>query len=170
MRMVQRELRGACERSGRPPGPLRVRRGPDDADARQGLRALPRDRVLRPQCGARDRGGRRRAAPLDQHPRIGGDATEGSSDLDGLPRLANRCHCALAGGRDDPPGSHSRDGMRARSIPRGFSVVEALVSMLILTLAVLTLTTAYPYAFGRIGERDDELQGVSFGQQYLEEI
>jgi Tfp pilus assembly protein PilV len=60
--------------------------------------------------------------------------------------------------------------MRTRSIPRGFSVVEALVSMLILTLAVLTLTTAYPYAFGRIGERDDELQAVSFGQQYVEEI
>jgi len=42
--------------------------------------------------------------------------------------------------------------------------------MVMLTIAVLTLTTAYPYAFGRIGERDDELQAVSFGQQYMEQI
>ncbi len=53
---------------------------------------------------------------------------------------------------------------------RGFSLVEAFVAMVILTLAVLVLTTAYPYAFGRIGERDDELQAVSFGQQYIEQI
>ena len=48
--------------------------------------------------------------------------------------------------------------------------MEALVAMVILTLAVLVLTTTYPYAFGRIGERDDELQAVSFGQQYIEQV
>lgn len=53
---------------------------------------------------------------------------------------------------------------------RGFSLVEAFVAMVILLVAVLTLTTAYPYAFGRIGERDDELQAVSFGQQYVEQV
>jgi type II secretory pathway pseudopilin PulG len=42
--------------------------------------------------------------------------------------------------------------------------------MVMLTVAVLALSTAYPYAFGRIGERDDELQAVSFGQQYLEQV
>jgi len=42
--------------------------------------------------------------------------------------------------------------------------------MVILLVAVLALVTAYPYAFGRIGERDDELQAVSFGQQYLEQV
>jgi type II secretory pathway pseudopilin PulG len=59
---------------------------------------------------------------------------------------------------------------RTGGVRRGFSIVEAFVSMVILTLAVLVLTTAYPYAFGRIGERDDELQAVSFGQQYLESV
>ena len=42
--------------------------------------------------------------------------------------------------------------------------------MVILLVAVLALVTAYPYAFGRIGVRDDELQAVSFGQQYLEQV
>jgi type II secretory pathway pseudopilin PulG len=58
----------------------------------------------------------------------------------------------------------------ARLLARGFSLMEALVAMVILTLAVLVLTTTYPYAFGRIGERDDELQAVSFGQQYIEQV
>jgi Tfp pilus assembly protein PilV len=53
---------------------------------------------------------------------------------------------------------------------RGFSLVEAFVAMVILLIAVLALTTAFPYAFGRIGERDDELQAVSFGQQYVEQV
>jgi type II secretory pathway pseudopilin PulG len=53
---------------------------------------------------------------------------------------------------------------------RGISLLESLVAMVMLTVAVLVLTTAYPYAFGRIGERDDELQAVSFGQQYLEQV
>jgi type II secretory pathway pseudopilin PulG len=48
--------------------------------------------------------------------------------------------------------------------------VETFVAMVILLVAVLALVTAYPYAFGRIGERDDELQAVSFGQQYLEQV
>src|SRR5579864_105282 len=58
----------------------------------------------------------------------------------------------------------------SRPSARGFSLMEAFVAMVILTLAVLALVTAYPYAFGRIGERDDELQAVSFGQQYLEQV
>lgn len=58
----------------------------------------------------------------------------------------------------------------ARASARAFSLIEAFVAMVILTLAVLALVTAYPYAFGRIGERDDELQAVSFGQQYLEQV
>lgn len=45
-----------------------------------------------------------------------------------------------------------------------------MVAMVVLLVAVLSLVTAYPYAFGRIGERDDELQAVSFGQQYLEQV
>ena len=53
---------------------------------------------------------------------------------------------------------------------RGFTLVETFVAMVILLVAVLALVTAYPYAFGRIGERDDELQAVSFGQQYLEQV
>ena len=58
----------------------------------------------------------------------------------------------------------------ARASARAFSLMEAFVAIVILTLAVLALVTAYPYAFGRIGERDDELQAVSFGQQYLEQV
>ena len=57
-----------------------------------------------------------------------------------------------------------------REPPRGFSLIESLIAMVVLLFAVLALTTAYPYAFGRIGERDDELQAVSFGQQYLEQV
>lgn len=48
--------------------------------------------------------------------------------------------------------------------------MESFVAMIILIVAMLALITAYPYAFGRIGERDDELQAVSFAQQYLEQI
>jgi type II secretory pathway pseudopilin PulG len=57
-----------------------------------------------------------------------------------------------------------------RARVRAFSLIEALVAMVVLLVGVLTLTTAYPYAFGRIGERDDELQAVSFGQQYIEQV
>ena len=57
-----------------------------------------------------------------------------------------------------------------RGARRGISLLESLVAMVMLTVAVLVLTTAYPYAFGRIGERDDELQAVSFGQQYIEQV
>jgi len=53
---------------------------------------------------------------------------------------------------------------------RAFSLIEALVAMVILIIGVLTLTTAYTYAFGRIGERDDQLQAISFGQQYIEQV
>ena len=62
--------------------------------------------------------------------------------------------------------------MRAvgRAQSRAFSLIEALVAMVVLVIGVLTLTTAYPYAFGRIGERDDELQAISFGQQYIEQV
>ena len=60
--------------------------------------------------------------------------------------------------------------MRHTCRSRGFSLMEVFVAMVILLIAVLALVTAYPYAFGRIGERDDELQAVSFGQQYLEQV
>ena len=53
---------------------------------------------------------------------------------------------------------------------RGFTLVEVLISFVVLLFAVLTLTTAYPYAFSRVSERDDELQAVAFGQQYMEQI
>lgn len=58
----------------------------------------------------------------------------------------------------------------SRKTARAFTLIEAVVAMVILLVAVLSLVTAYPYAFGRIGERDDELQAVSFGQQYLEQV
>ena len=47
---------------------------------------------------------------------------------------------------------------------RSFLTIAGIV------IGVLALTTAYPYAFGRIGERADELQAVSFGQQYIEQV
>lgn len=57
-----------------------------------------------------------------------------------------------------------------RRLRRAFSLAEVLLAFVVLTVAVLALTTTYPYAFGRIGERGDELQAVSFGQQYLDSV
>lgn len=51
---------------------------------------------------------------------------------------------------------------------RGFSVAEALVAFVVLLVAVLTLTSTYTYSQSRIALRADELQAVTFGQQYLE--
>lgn len=57
---------------------------------------------------------------------------------------------------------------RRRRGARAFSLIEGLVAFTVLTLAILAFTRAYSYSFTRVGERDDELQAVSFGQQYME--
>lgn len=53
---------------------------------------------------------------------------------------------------------------------RAFTLVEVLIAFVVLTIGILSLLTVYPYAFQYIGERDDELQAVAFGQQYMESV
>src|SRR5215472_14753078 len=53
---------------------------------------------------------------------------------------------------------------------RGFSLAEALIAFVVLIVAVLTLTSTYTYSQSRISLRADELQAVTFGQQYLETV
>jgi prepilin-type N-terminal cleavage/methylation domain-containing protein len=57
-----------------------------------------------------------------------------------------------------------------RTVSRGFSLIEVLIAFVVLTIGMLSLLTVYPYAFEYIGERDDELQAVAFGQQYMESV
>lgn len=53
---------------------------------------------------------------------------------------------------------------------RGFSLAESLIAFVVLIVAVLTLTSTYTFAQSRISLRADELQAVTFGQQYLETV
>ena len=53
---------------------------------------------------------------------------------------------------------------------RGISLIEVLIAFVVFTVGVLSLLTVYPYVFQFIGERDDELQAVAFGQQYMEQV
>jgi Tfp pilus assembly protein PilV len=55
-------------------------------------------------------------------------------------------------------------------LSRGFSLAEALIAFVVLVVAVLTLTSTYTYSQSRIALRADELQAVTFGQQYLEAV
>jgi type II secretory pathway pseudopilin PulG len=57
-----------------------------------------------------------------------------------------------------------------RRAHRGFSVAESLIAFIVLIVAVLTLTSTYTYSQSRITLRADELQAVTFGQQYLESV
>jgi len=57
-----------------------------------------------------------------------------------------------------------------RKTRRGFSLAEALIAFVVLIVAVLTLTSTYTYSQSRISLRADELQAVTFGQQYLETL
>ena len=57
-----------------------------------------------------------------------------------------------------------------RKSSRGFSLAESLIAFVVLIVAVLTLTSTYTFAQSRISLRADELQAVTFGQQYLETI
>jgi len=58
----------------------------------------------------------------------------------------------------------------ARKFSRGFSLAESLIAFVVLIVAVLTLTSTYTYSQSRISLRSDELQAVTFGQQYLETV
>lgn len=49
-------------------------------------------------------------------------------------------------------------------------LIEVIIAFAVFTIAILYLMSAYSYAFTRVGERDDELQAVSFGQQYMEQV
>lgn len=59
---------------------------------------------------------------------------------------------------------------RTRRTRRGFSLAESLIAFVVLIVAVLTLTSTYTYSQSRISLRADELQAVTFGQQYLETL
>lgn len=59
---------------------------------------------------------------------------------------------------------------RTRRTRRGFSLAESLIAFTVLIVAVLTLTSTYTYSQSRISLRADELQAVTFGQQYLESV
>ena len=53
---------------------------------------------------------------------------------------------------------------------RGFSLAEALIAFVVVIIASLSLTSAYSYSYSRVSLRSDELQAVTFGQQYLETV
>lgn len=61
---------------------------------------------------------------------------------------------------------------RTRRLQRGvFSpLLESLIAFVMLVIAVLALTSTYTYSQSRISLRSDELQAVTFGQQYLETV
>ena len=58
-------------------------------------------------------------------------------------------------------------GMRHQ---RAFSLAEALIAFTVVIIASLSLTSTYSYAYSRMSLRSDELQAVTFGQQYLETV
>ena len=79
-----------------------------------------------------------------------------------LPRM-----CKADRGRLEEAGLAVFSTRRSR---RGFSLAESLIAFVVLIVAVLTLTSTYTYSQSRISLRADELQAVTFGQQYLEGV
>src|SRR5579871_840642 len=57
-----------------------------------------------------------------------------------------------------------------RAFVRGFSLIEAMVGMIVLTIVVLTLLGAIPAAFGMTAQDSVRVQAVSAGQEYLDMI
>lgn len=54
--------------------------------------------------------------------------------------------------------------------PRGFSLIEAMVGMVVLLIGVLMLVGAIPAAYGFSAQDSVRVQAVSAGQEYLDDI
>jgi Tfp pilus assembly protein PilV len=53
---------------------------------------------------------------------------------------------------------------------RAITLIEVLIAFAVFTVGVLSLLSIYSLVFSYIGERDDEMQAVAFGQQYMESV
>lgn len=92
----------------------------------------------------------------------------------GVGRLALGQACTASAKNQKCLTGRLRGGLVAAFSPRkpsrGFSLAESLIAFVVLIVAVLTLTSTYTYSQSRISLRSDELQAVTFGQQYLEGV
>lgn len=57
-----------------------------------------------------------------------------------------------------------------RGNTRGFSIIEALISFVVVTLAVVALFGTLPFAFGRIQSNADTVQAYAAGQQFMDVV
>ena len=53
---------------------------------------------------------------------------------------------------------------------RGFSLIEALISMVLMTAIVLALLGAIPYGFNEVQVNATQIQATALGEQYLEAL
>lgn len=58
---------------------------------------------------------------------------------------------------------------KSNRMPRGFTIIEALIAMAVLMIAVLGMLSVVPFGFNGAQTNSIQIQAVSVGQQYLEQ-
>jgi Tfp pilus assembly protein PilV len=53
---------------------------------------------------------------------------------------------------------------------RGFTIVEALISVLIMVVVTLALLGMVPYGYGQVQQNATQVQAIALGQQYLDAL
>jgi len=53
---------------------------------------------------------------------------------------------------------------------RGFTLIEALIAMVIMAIVALALLGMVPYGFGEVQQNSTQVQAVAVGQQYLDAL
>jgi uncharacterized protein (TIGR02598 family) len=56
-----------------------------------------------------------------------------------------------------------------RSTARGFTLIEALIAMIVVAIAVVAMMGLVPYGFNQIQTNSIDVQAVAVGQQFLED-
>lgn len=57
-----------------------------------------------------------------------------------------------------------------RRVSRAFSIIEALLSLIVLLIAMLGLLSLVPWVFGQVQSNSLEIQAYTLAQQYMDQV
>ena len=60
--------------------------------------------------------------------------------------------------------------LKSPKASRGFTIVEALISVLIMVVVTLALLGMVPYGYGQVQQNATQVQAIALGQQYLDAL